>query len=680
MAGLSSLQTLVVSRTRITNIAPLAGLSALRRLSVSNTRVIDLLPIAGLLNLLTLDFSDTQVSDLSPLIDLISQGLPVIRSSTAWRGNGICVARCPLTNPPPEVVQQGNDAILDYFRVRAASGVDYLFEAKLLVLGEGGAGKTSLVRRLYQPGQPLPTEKETTRGISIYKHEFKLKNGRTFRLNVWDFNGQQIYHATHQFFLTHRSLYLLVLDTRKDYKTVSDEGFRYWLELIEVFGGHSPTLIFQNEKDGRGGPIDIAGIKQRYDNVKELYAGNLERPDAADKLRAGIEFFASNLSHIGEELPARWIKVRADIERLAAEKAYVPVEEYFAVYGRHIEFDETKALLLSRYLHDLGVFLHFQDDPLLARTVILQNEWATEAVFRILEDETVKKKLGRFNQGDCARLWRGAAYERMHLELLALMQRFELCYQGMSSRPPTWLVPQLLPPAKPKELADWGKPEDLVLRYRYDFLPNGMISRLTVRLHRFVVDPEMAWVTGVLFERDSTAVLVEILPNGSEIELRARGPAHKALLSVVAADLDALNESFQGLRGKVDKRVPCNCSQCRTSAEPTFFEQKELLWRKEHGRLKVECRYSFEDVDVLELLDGIKMEKLPVWAKEEAPSRSLRKVRIFLASSSELRQDRDEFELFFRRQNDQLAIPSFLQASPSPFVHASMTSPSPLVP
>jgi internalin A len=33
-------------------------------------------------------------------------------------------------------------------------------------------------------------------------------------LNVWDFGGQEIMHATHQFFLTRRSLYLLVLSGR----------------------------------------------------------------------------------------------------------------------------------------------------------------------------------------------------------------------------------------------------------------------------------------------------------------------------------------------------------------------------------------------------------------------------------------------------------------------------------
>jgi DNA-binding MarR family transcriptional regulator len=43
-----------------------------------------------------------------------------------------------------------------------------------------------------------------------------------------------------------------------------------------------------------------------------------------------------------------------------------------------------------------------------------------------------------------------------------------------------------------------------------------------------------------------------------------------------------------------------------------------------------------------------------VWVKEEAPSRPLRKVRIFLASSSELREDRDAFDLYFRQENDSL--------------------------
>lgn len=54
---------------------------------------------------------------------------------------------------------------------------------------------------------------------------------------------------------------------------------------------------------------------------------------------------------------------------------------------------------------------------------------------------------------------------------------------------------------------------------------------------------------------------------------------------------------------------------------------------------------SFEHVDVLELLDGIRLGHLPGWAKD-------RTIKIFLASSPELRIDRDEFELYFLQQND----------------------------
>ena len=84
------------------------------------------------------------------------------------------VKDCPLIHPPPEVIQQGHGAVLNYFREVKAQGVDRLFEAKLLIVGEGRAGKTSLLRRLYRPEQSLPTEDETTRGIDIYQHHFLL--------------------------------------------------------------------------------------------------------------------------------------------------------------------------------------------------------------------------------------------------------------------------------------------------------------------------------------------------------------------------------------------------------------------------------------------------------------------------------------------------------------------------
>lgn len=663
LSDLANLQMLYVRNTQVTDLSPLAGLANIQELDISNTLVNDLSPLSGLAKLKRLNVSKTQVIDLSPLLELIKHNLPVGWSLDTGLGDGIYVEDCPLTNPPVEIVKQGNAAILNYFHEKAIQGTDHLYEAKMLLIGEGGAGKTSLLRRLYQREKPLPTENETTKGIDIYRHEFKLDNGRNFRLNVWDFGGQEIYHATHQFFLTKRSLYVLLDDTRKDYKTVHDVGFKYWLEVVDILGDHSPVLIFQNEKGGRSKTIDESGIKAKFNNVKDFYRGNLEQPDAADGLRKAVEFYAQNLPHIGEELPALWVSIRADIEQQAKDKPFISQNDYFDIYAKHLEFDRDKALHLSRYLHDLGVFLHFQDEPLLARTVILQNTWATEAVFKMLDDEIVKGNLGHFDITDCQRVWQDSVYAEMHPELLALMQKFELCYRLPDTQVDTWLAPQLLPPSKPAALADWQQPGDLTLRYHYEFLPKGIVSRLIVRMHRFIKRSDLSWISGALFERGGTEVLAEVPAKGGEIVLRARGAERKELLSVISADLDALNDSFHGLKDLVSKWVPCNCSSCRELKEPGFFKQERLLKRKLDGQFEVECPAdSYEMVDVRELLDGIRVDQLPGWAKDEdAPNQLLldsenkiRTIKIFLASSSELKEDRDAFELYFRQQNDRL--------------------------
>jgi predicted transcriptional regulator len=93
--------------------------------------------------------------------------------------------------------------------------------------------------------------------------------------------------------------------------------------------------------------------------------------------------------------------------------------------------------------------------------------------------------------------------------------------------------------------------------------------------------------------------------------------------------------------------------------------------------LTVECPDSYEDVSVLELLDGLKLEALPAWAKP-APkgpagpedlsaaaaagygSPAPRTIKIFLASSSELREDRDAFELHFLRMNKDFRCQGFV--------------------
>jgi len=609
LKSLHSLQNLFISNTSVQDLTPLRFLPNLRHLRASRTKIKDLSPLQYIEQLRYINISYTDVQDLTPLRHLFEKEGTIYWGQTFAHGDpdefSVYVEKCPLITPPMEVIRQGNDSIINYFREQETQGTDKLYEAKLLLVGDGGAGKTSLCRRLTDAQLPLPQEEETTKGINIHKYNFQMPDGNNFRVNIWDFGGQEIYHATHQFFLTKRSLYILLDDTRTNNKNVHDEGFNYWLEVVDLLSEHSPVLIFQNEKGGRSKEIDIAGIKGNFDNVKEIYRGDLRNLDAVREIEGAIQYFTFNLPHIGSPLPKKWIVIREEIERLAQGRPYISQREYFDIYSKHLPFDRDKALMLSRYLHDLGVFLHFQDEKTLCKTIILQNTWATEAVFRVLDDEKVKSQQGRFSAEDYQRLWATTHHIDMHLELLALMTKFELCYQLSDISPEIWLAPQLLPASRPTDLHNWEQPGDLILKYVYAFKPKGLISRLMVRMNRYVNRPELAWKTGVLFKRNNSILWAEEPFGSPEIILRACGPEAKELLTIIAADLDALNKSFGRLRDRVTRKIPCVCDTCVSMAIPHYFDFDTLKRRQENNVKMSNCDISFQDIAVSALLDGI---------------------------------------------------------------------------
>src|SRR5205807_3970974 len=98
-------------------------------------------------------------------------------------------------------------AVLEYY-FRSRAGARPLNEAKLILLGRGEVGKTALVNRLVHDKFVATS---MTHGIGITQWPIPVGKNEV-RMHVWDFGGQEIQHATHQFFLTERSLYLVVLN------------------------------------------------------------------------------------------------------------------------------------------------------------------------------------------------------------------------------------------------------------------------------------------------------------------------------------------------------------------------------------------------------------------------------------------------------------------------------------
>jgi len=507
-----------------------------------------------------------------------------------------------IETPPPEVVKDGVQAIKNYWRQQKESGVDYLCEAKLLIVGEAGAGKTSLAKKIKDRNYKLKRKEDSTEGIEVIHWSFpaaiRVKHDdtedilqRDFRVNIWDFGGQEVYHATHQFFLTRRSLYVLVVDDRKE-----DTDFDYWLQVVDLLSDGSPLLIVQNQKLDRRRDINLGSLRARFPNLKNAHQVNLATNAGLDALSTAIRQELEHLSHIGVPLPKTWRLVRETLEK--DSRNYIGVEDYLTICQQHGFKRREDKLQLSGYLHDLGICLHFQDDPVLKQTVILKPKWGTDAVYRVLDDHTVTDNRGRFGPEDLTRIWSEDDYAPMRDELLRLMMKFQLCYQLPEGE--AYIAPQLLSPTQPSYA--WDGDANLILRYEYDFMPKGLITRLIVGLHHRIADQSLVWKSGVILERDSTRA--EIIEDylKRKISVRVTGTDTRGFLAIVDDQLERIHRSFPTL--KCEKYLPCNCEVCKKRSDPFGFSLRELKDFAQTGD-HIQCRISRKMVDAAILIRDV---------------------------------------------------------------------------
>lgn len=547
--------------------------------------------------------------DMPALTWLAIEGCPVRDiPSDILRATALTGLSCDtdhLESPPPEVALQGLDAIRNYWRQREETGIDYLSEAKLIILGEGGAGKSTLLRKILDPTCEVDPLEMSTEGIDVARWQFptairpRSADGapgqplqRDFQVNIWDFGGQEIYHATHQFFLTRRSVYLLVCDDRNE-----DTDFHYWLQAVEALSDGSPLLIVQNEKQDRSRDIGLGELRARFPNLRGAWSTNLATNRGLEPVVDAIRRELEGLPHVGTALPATWKRVREALEQDARD--HISLDAYLALCEQHGFTRREDKLQLSQYLHDLGICLHFQDDAVLKHTVVLKPTWGTDAVYRVLDDPQVKAARGRFQRSDLARIWCETRYQGMQDELLRLMAKFQLCY-ALDDAQARWMAPQLLSVDRPTY--DWPLTGSLVVRWQYDFMPKGLLTRFTVSQHHLIADGAPLWRSGVVLSRDDTrAEVVEDYPR-RRIVARVHGADARGLLAIIDDQVQRLNQSFPRL--KVQRWLPCPCAGCREQAEPEAFALEKLV-KMALRRQPIQCHESGEMVSASALLRDV---------------------------------------------------------------------------
>jgi Leucine-rich repeat (LRR) protein/GTPase SAR1 family protein len=620
---LSGLTTLNLSSNQISDVSFLSSLSGLTTLSLRSNQINDVSFLLKLSDLNPIDISDNLISDLSPLQYFFQEkGMQVVWKEWYKTGEGeINVTDNPLTNPPVEVVQDGNEAILRYFeekeRLEKIGQPVYIKvrEAKVLIVGQGKSGKTSLRVKLENPEAAMPASGDTTRGIEITQLEARMPHSSDpLRLNLWDFGGQNVQHFAHQLFLTGNALYVLVTNER-----IQDQvHLPYWLNIIDMLGKKSPILLVQNMDGGHCEPLkNEASIQATFSNVqKPVFQTDISKAyteTSFSQLRKKIIETSAVLPHIEKNYLSSFHHLREKIEAKAAQlEHYLKWAEYLQLMP---ELSEDLMRDYANSLTFLGVCQYFPDDLTLRNYVFLRPKWLIDALFDLILHPSLENSRGHFSENDTLQIWKGKDYTGMHNLLLRIMEEFELCYR-VQGEGRDYIVPQRLPGEN--QTYGWPYEGDTPVQFQYKFLPKGILTRLICRLHPRIEKQadlgQRVWCDAVIFTLPDGKgrVFAREVYAQNTIELRATGEKRAEILNQVIQTLDDIHTDpktrFENL--VVEKMVPCPCEECQQKEESERHSFKFSVLEKAllKGISELRCDRSLENVQVDEIFgkSGVK--------------------------------------------------------------------------
>jgi internalin A len=589
LGRLSNLRELYLSVNQLVSFpAELCELSKLTRLVLNSNQLASFpIELERLSNLKEIDLSSNQLKTLPIELGMLSK-LELINFESNL-----------ITDPSPEILDQGVTAILDYLRAKAR-GKEKQWTSKLVVVGQGGVGKTQTLRRLL--GKDYNPKIESTHGIEIspLKLFHPKESGVEMELKAWDFGGQEIYHATHQFFFSNRSLFILVWNAVHEY----EQGKLFdWLDNIKAIAPESPVLIVGTHVDQRPLKLPFTQLQSKYPQIRAHFGVSNRDNLGFDPLRLAIAKQASQLPHMGQEWPKSWVDSAKDLrkkEGLFISRQEIPsIFERFGVIEKEIE-------TLLRALHELGDILYFYEDDDLKDTIILKPQWVSKEVGKVLDCSEVEEEKGVFKREHMERLWKEIPGSGMRDRLLQLMQKFDLSYQIYDfDDDDRSLVVELLPLELNDYIGTWDSKtqselnKELSMKFCLNTIPPGIPTWFIARSHRFTTG--MHWLTGAIFkDRSNNWALIEADTHKNILTLTVRGAVPHSFFVVLRDGLELTLERYTGL--EIQRRVPCPGHEGKQCVHE--FDFLDITRAFEKSIKDIQCPKTFEMISTTSLILG----------------------------------------------------------------------------
>jgi internalin A len=636
---LTNLTSLYLGGNQLTSLpSELSYLSNLNRLLLRDNRLTGLpQEITTLTNLTNLDLYNNQLTNVPPELTRLTKLMFL-----DLRTNQLDISPETLANPC--------DVKAMFAVISGLTSGKRLNEAKMLVVGDGKVGKSSVVERLiYNTYNP---RKQTTLGVEIndemqvLQSEVKSK-GEPIKLNIWDFGGQEIQHSTHQFFLTTRSLYLFVFDARKGDHL---NNIEYWLKLIESFGGDSPIIIVINQIDQLKGQralnLDRKALQEKY-NIRAFVKTSCETGEGISLLKETITQEVEQLKHVRDFWPQEWLAIKHRLRNMQAD--YIPVEKYLEICGEENLNDEDLQRSLLGLLHDLGVVIRFPGD-----TEVLNPRWVTQGVYGLLTSEQLVADQGQFDLKDVGEILadlpdaKSRYPSHAHRRLIDVMEHFELCFE-FTDRPGHYLIPRHLHDNEPDN--SWQDADSLKFQYHYETLPDSVISRFIVRMSQYITGQDY-WRNGVYLEsgeinKNKAKVKADLIDRKIFISVNGKEQTRRAFLAVIRSAFDEINSSF---KIEIKQMIPV------VGFPQVLVSYQDLLAYEESNERDIFIPELRKKYSVKALLAGVEDSNSRRERRELNVVEPQRRIlRVVVASPSDVQSERNELPSVIEEVNRLVA-------------------------
>jgi internalin A len=628
ISHLRSIELLDIEENAISDIRPLKNLTCIQILRIGKNPISSMDSLEGLNQIRSLDISWTLIRSLGPIRKLISEYRLIIPSKFR-EINNLEIEKCPLTNPPYEIAQQGNGAILEYWREQDRVGILPLKELKIFFLGNTTAGKSTLAHALIHQ-EYLPAS-NSTQGANLSQKW--LIGDQT--INIWDFGGQEYFHATHRLLMSDDAIYVVMADPKFNqngyHKTpirYADEPepikeelehfpHAYWLETVQQHAHPSSAMMIWNKLDQDGCPkygLSDADKALLEDQIQEYPLSLKAAFQAQDSTwQNKWKVFTDDLKQkIAETLQGReviqyWPSVREAVEERSKTDIRMSWDEFKALCIADDPLRELGNIVI--YLRDMcGTILYFPDHPALHQTVFINPNKINELIYAVL-NRKVKKAGGRFDFAHAVEqvkvAWQhlGMAslskistdWNSVASELIEVMKEFEIITE-VARGGGEFIAPQYLPMEEPDGLEKEkrrGKLEP-AFQFRFKtFIPRHIIPRFIAKKGLFAKD-ETWWKFGILYEETPTATaLVEVDYASRVISVSIHAPKqHQVELQEIYQLLKNLIGNCKPLELSVDGRAWVDYERFMEAMETMAPLVKDI----QGNRLNIDLYRMFSDL------------------------------------------------------------------------------------